>query len=75
MRYRILKDFKGSPDGRYAVQYRAGEDAELTDSLAEVALAEGWAAPIKEAPPAPAEKKKTGKGGAKASAGSSVSDE
>lgn len=72
MRYRILKDFKGSPDGRYAVQYHAGEEVELTDSLAEVALAEGWAKPVEEAP-AQKDKKKTGNG-AKASARSSVSE-
>lgn len=73
MRCRILKDFKGSPDGRYAVQYRAGEEGDLTASLAEVALAEGWAKPVEEAP-AQEDKKKTGKGGAKASARSSASD-
>lgn len=41
-KYDVLKDFKGSPDGRFAVDYKAGETVELTDSLAEVALKEKW---------------------------------
>lgn len=43
--FKVLKDFKGSPDGRFAVDYKAGEVVELTDSLAAVAVAEGWATP------------------------------
>ena len=43
MKYNILKDFKGSPDGCFAVQYTAGTTVELTDSLAKVALEEKWA--------------------------------
>lgn len=43
MKYNILKDFAGSPDGCTVVQYVAGSTAELSASLAEVALAEGWA--------------------------------
>lgn len=47
MKYRILQSFAGSPDGRFAVQYTAGQtDVELTDSLAVVALSEGWAEPM-----------------------------
>jgi hypothetical protein len=46
MQYKILVSFKGSPDGRHAVDYAAGETVELTDSLAEVALSEKWAEPI-----------------------------
>lgn len=46
MEYEILKDFLGSPDGRFAVQYFAGTNSELTDSLAEVAVKEGWAKPV-----------------------------
>lgn len=46
MKYDIIKSFKGSPDGRHAVQYNEGDkDVELTASLAEVAQAEGWAQP------------------------------
>ena len=40
--YKILKDFKGSPDGRFTIQYHVGEVVPLTPSLAEVALAEKW---------------------------------
>lgn len=46
MIYDILKTFKGSPDGRFAVDYVAGTQAELTDSLAAVAVKEGWARPV-----------------------------
>lgn len=50
MKFDIIKSFKGSPDGRHAVQYNAGDkDIELTDSLAEVAIAEKWAKPSKPA--------------------------
>lgn len=45
--YEVLKDFKGSPDGRFAVQYKSGETVELTPSLAEVALKEKWVKPGK----------------------------
>lgn len=45
--YEVIKDFKGSPDGRFAVQYKAGEIVELSDSLAEVALKEKWVKPVK----------------------------
>ena len=48
MEYEILKDFLGSPDGRFAVQYFADTKAELTDSLAEVAVKYGWARPVEE---------------------------
>ncbi len=43
MRYKIVKSFMGSPDGRFSVQYTEGEKVELTDALAEVAVHEGWA--------------------------------
>ena len=42
MRYKVLKDFKGSPDGRFAVDYAKGEVVPLTKSLAAVALEEKW---------------------------------
>ena len=42
MKYLIVKSFKGSPDGRFAVEYNAGETVELSDSLARVALGEEW---------------------------------
>jgi len=52
MQYRILKDFKGSQDGRLTEQFIQGSTRELSDSLATVAVKEGWAAPAtQEAPP------------------------
>jgi hypothetical protein len=48
MKYDILESFKGSPDGRFTIQYTKGEkEVELTDSLAEVALAEKLVKPSK----------------------------
>lgn len=43
MSYKVLKSFKGSPDGRFVVDYAAGETVELTASLAAVAVKEKWA--------------------------------
>lgn len=43
MQYRILKTFMGSQDGRFAEEFIAGTDRELSRSLATVALKEGWA--------------------------------
>lgn len=42
MKFKILKDFKGSPTGATVEQYVAGTVVELTDSLAAVAMSEGW---------------------------------
>lgn len=50
--YQVLKDFKGSPDGRFAVDYKAGEMVELTSTLAVVAMAEGWVKPVWDEPAA-----------------------
>lgn len=48
MKVDILKSFKGSPDGRFAVQYTEGEkNVEMTDSLYKTALAEKWVKPSK----------------------------
>lgn len=48
MKYDIIKSFKGSPDGCLVVQYNEGDkDVEMTDSLAQVALAEKWVKPSK----------------------------
>lgn len=44
--YKVLKDFKGSPDGRFVINYTSGETVDLTESLAAVAVAEGWVAPV-----------------------------
>lgn len=43
MKYKILKDFKGSPNGSTVVEYTKGETVELTDSLAAAVVPEGWA--------------------------------
>lgn len=51
MLHDILKDFKGSQDGRFATQFKAGTQAELSDSLAAVAVKEGWARRAKPAQP------------------------
>ena len=40
---KILRDFRGSPDGCHVVDYIAGETADLTESLAVVVIKEGWA--------------------------------
>lgn len=43
-KYEILQTFKGSPDGITVIEYSKGtDDVELSDALAEVALAEKWA--------------------------------
>jgi len=47
MEYKILKDFKGSPNGSLVVQYTKGETVELTDSLAAAVIPEGWAEEVK----------------------------
>ncbi len=39
MRYQILKDFKGSQDGRFAEDFKAGTEADLSDWLASAAPA------------------------------------
>ncbi len=51
MKFKIVKDFKGSPDGARVEQYVAGTVVELVDSLAAVAIAEGWAEFVNDAPP------------------------
>ena len=48
--FKILKDFKGSPDGYTVIDYVAGSKVDLAPSLAEVAVKEKWA---KELPPEP----------------------
>lgn len=62
--YKILKDFKGSPDGCRVIDFTEGQEIpESTDfpmSLIEVALAEGWAE-VKAAPKKKAAKKKAAK--------------
>jgi hypothetical protein len=61
MKYKILENFRGSPDGCRVISYRAGEvwDAgiDFSEDLAEVALSEGWAEVLKEKKPAKKAKK------------------
>ena len=44
--YKVLKDFKGSPDGCRVIQYTEGqmleEGSDFSKDLAEVALNEKW---------------------------------
>ena len=51
MRCKITKTFMGSLDGAHTFRYTAGAVCDLSESLAEVALAEGWAEPTDEALP------------------------
>lgn len=41
--YQIIKDFKGSQDGSTTDAFYAGTLRELSDSLAAVVVAQGWA--------------------------------
>lgn len=40
--YKVIKDFRGSPDGHSVVDYRKDDVVEMADSLAEVAIAQKW---------------------------------
>jgi hypothetical protein len=46
MIYDILRDFSGSQDGRFTERFSKGTQADLSDSLAEVAVRNGWARPV-----------------------------
>lgn len=46
MKYDIIKDFKGSQDGRFAEDFTAGTTVELSDYLAAIVVREGWAKPV-----------------------------
>lgn len=48
MKYKILKDFPGSPDGSTVVHYKKDDEVELTKSLADCVVPEGWAKPVIE---------------------------
>lgn len=41
--YEILRDFKGSQDGRFSDEFKAGTVAELSDYLAGIVVPDGWA--------------------------------
>lgn len=51
-RYLILKDFKGSQDGRFAEDFKAGTEADLSDYLA-AAIDPAWARAVIEKPAEP----------------------
>lgn len=53
--FKVLKDFKGSPDGIVVIQYTAGDEVELVPSLAEVAVKEKWVKEIPAPKPRPPE--------------------
>lgn len=44
--FKVLKDFKGSPDGMAVIEYKAGEEVDLVPALAEVAVKEKWVKPV-----------------------------
>ncbi|MCG7984729.1 MAG: hypothetical protein JAY90_18505 [Candidatus Thiodiazotropha lotti] len=48
-KYEVIQSFKGSPDGRFTISYTKGDkDIDLSESLAAVAIAEGWVKPMQE---------------------------
>jgi len=49
MKYKILKTFNGSQDGRFTETFEAGTEAEISDYLAQCAP-KGSIEPIKEQP-------------------------
>lgn len=44
--FKVLKDFKGSPDGFTVIQYAKDQEVDLAPALAEVALKEKWVKPL-----------------------------
>lgn len=46
--YLILKDFKGSQDGRFSTQFYKDDEVELSKELAKVAVENDWAKEIDE---------------------------
>lgn len=51
MKYEILQDFPGSQDGRFTEQFKAGTEAELSDYLANIVVAAGWARLVQSVEP------------------------
>lgn len=45
--YKVLKGFKGSPDGFTVIEYKEGQETDLVPALAEVAIKEKWVKKIK----------------------------
>ena len=48
MLHDILKDFKGSQTGSVTDDFHAGTQADLSESLAAIAVRENWARPAKD---------------------------
>lgn len=48
MKYEVLKDFRGAPEGHTVIEYRKGEIVEITGSLAEIALKKKWIRSVKQ---------------------------
>lgn len=40
--FKVLKDWKGSPDGFTVIEYKSGQIVDLHPSLIDVALGEKW---------------------------------
>jgi hypothetical protein len=66
MNYKVIKEFKGAPDGKRTLTFLVDQEilrTDLGDDLAEVAQREGWIEEIEEIkqrnPRAPNKKKKT----------------
>ncbi len=51
--YKVIKDFKGSPDGIEVIEYKEGDKVDLVPDLADVAIKEKWVKPIAEKVTAP----------------------
>jgi len=49
MRYKILKDFKGSPDGSTVLEFKSGQEADLNDYLYSV-IDKSWVTPVSASP-------------------------
>ena len=66
--YKVLKGFRGSPDGCRVIKYIQGQflevNTDFSDDLCQVALVEGWVVEVKNATPekkTAAKKKKAAK--------------
>ncbi len=46
--YKVIEDFRGSPDGATVTDYKKDDVVELSDELAEVALEEGWVKKVRK---------------------------
>lgn len=51
MEHKILKTFKGSQDGRFTELFEAKTTRDLSESLAAIAVKEGWAKPVETKKP------------------------